>query len=310
MIFFLNLTFKNMEHKNIDKILGTIIGGCCGDVLGSQTEGMTRKQIIEKFGDMVTEMPKIKNYTDDSEMTLVLLRHIVKNKKIILNDIHTEYANELKNNKGYSGQTRSILQKIKNNDFPSQKGLSDHNGCIMRIAPLGLIKFKNDEDLINNISLATYYTHAGSDSSIACCYLHCKLINKLLYSNTKKNDILNYVLKLSSYHQPLFTMVNLVKYLLCQKEDIDITYELLGSENFFQIKAIHCLSIALYIFFKFYEEPLKGLCYAASLGGDTDTIAKILGDLMGALHGTKWIPENWKGIENENEMKYLIENFN
>jgi hypothetical protein len=31
---------------------------------------------------------------------------------------------------------------------------------------------------------------------------------------------------------------------------------------------------------------------------------------MGALHGTKWIPENWKGIENENEMKYLIENFN
>ena len=67
------------------KIIGTILSGCYGDVLGSQTEGMTRKDIIEKYGDIIVKMPTIKNYTDDSEMTLVLLRHIVKNKKIITN---------------------------------------------------------------------------------------------------------------------------------------------------------------------------------------------------------------------------------
>ena len=300
-----------MENKNIDKIFGTIIGGCCGDILGSQTEGMTRTQIIEKFGNnMIKEMPKIKNYTDDSEMTLVLLRHIIKNKKINLNDIHIEYANELKNNKGYSGQTRSILQNIKNGNIPNEKGLSDHNGCIMRISPLGLINFKNDQDLINNISFTIYYTHAGSDASIACCFLHSKLINKLVYSSDslEKSYILNYVMKLATSYQPLFTLINLVKNLL-DKENINITYELFGCENFFQIKAIHCLSTALYIFFKFYNEPLNGVCYAASLGGDTDTIAKIVGDLMGSLHGTKWIPENWKGIENEIEMLSLLKNF-
>lgn len=298
-----------MEDINFEKFYGIIIGGCCGDVLGSQTEGMTRKQITEIYGELVTEMPKIKNYTDDSEMTLVLLRHIIKNKKIDSRDIHIEYANELKNNKGYSGKTRSILQKIKDGNFPIEKGISDHNGCIMRISPLGLVKFKNDEELINNILLATYYTHGGNDASISCCYLHCKLINKLLYStNTKKDDMLNYVIKLSTSYQPLFSMINLVKHLLYKKTNINITYELFGSEDFFQIKAIHCLSTALYIFFKFYEEPLKGVCYAASLGGDTDTIAKIVGDLMGALHGTKWIPEKWKGIENENEMISLLKN--
>ena len=32
-----------------EKIIGSILGGCYGDVLGSQTEGITRKDIIEKY---------------------------------------------------------------------------------------------------------------------------------------------------------------------------------------------------------------------------------------------------------------------
>ena len=187
-----------MENKNIDQIFGTIIGGWCGDVLGSQTEGMNRKNIIKKYDDLVIDMPSIKNYTDDSEMTLVLLRHIIKNKKIDTIELHNEYAKELINNKGYSLTTKSILQQIKNNNYPSEKGLSDHNGCIMRISPLGLVHFKNDQDLINNIVLATYYTHGGNNSSLACCFLHCKLINKLVNSPAPKMII--FVLLISNFH--------------------------------------------------------------------------------------------------------------
>ena len=290
-----------------EKIIGTILGGCYGDVLGSQTEGMSRKDIIEKYGDLVLELPVNKNYTDDSEMTLVLLRHIIKNKKIDTTILHNEYANELINNKGYSGTTRSILQQIKDNNYPSQKGFSDHNGCIMRISPLGLIHFKNDQYLIDNIVLATYYTHASNSTSLACCFLHCKLINKLVFTkNLTKEYLITYVLELSTSYQPLFTILNLVKYLLYTNNPcLNITYELFGSENFFQIKAIDWLAISLYIFFRFFDDPLKGVCYAASIGGDTDTIAKIVGDLMGALYGLKWIPTSWKGIENEEEFKYL-----
>ena len=295
-----------------EKIIGTILGGCYGDVLGSQTEGITRKDIIEKYGDLVVEMPTIKNYTDDSEMTLVLLRHIIKNKKINTTDLHNEYANELINNKGYSGTTRSILQQIKDNNYPSQKGFSDHNGCIMRISPLGLINFINDQDLIDNIALATYYTHGGNRSSLVCCFLHCKLINKLVFTeNLTKEYLISYVIELSRSYQPLFTILNLVKYLLCTNNpSLNLTYELFGTVNFFQIKAIDCLATSLYIFFRFFDDPLKAVCYAASIGGDTDTIAKIVGDLMGALYGLKWVPTSWKGIENEEEFKYLASQLN
>lgn len=289
------------------KIIGTILGGCYGDVLGSQTEGMNRKNIIKKYDDLVIDMPSIKNYTDDSEMTLVLLRHIIKNKKIDTIELHNEYAKELINNKGYSLTTKSILQQIKNNNYPSEKGLSDHNGCIMRISPLGLVHFKNDQDLINNIVLATYYTHGGNNSSLACCFLHCKLINKLVFTkNLTKKYLISYVIELSLSCQPLFTILNLVKYLLyTSNPSLNLTYELFGNENFFQIKAIDCLATSLFIFFKFFDDPLKAVCYAASIGGDTDTIAKIVGDLMGALYGLKWVPTSWKGIENEDEFKYL-----
>lgn len=289
------------------KVIGAILGGCYGDVLGSQTEGMTRKNIIEKYGDIVLDMPTVKNYTDDSEMTLVLLRHIIKNKKILAVQLHIEYANELINNKGYSSTTRSTLQQIKDKNYPSEKGFSDHNGCIMRISPLGLIKFDNDQDLIDNIVLATYFTHGGHASSLACCFLHCKLINKLVFTeNLTKEYLISYVLELSTSYQPLFTILNLVKYLLyTNNPSLDITHELFGIENFFQIKAIDCLATSLYIFFRFFDDPLKAVCYAASIGGDTDTIAKIVGDLMGALYGLKWVPASWEGIENEDEFKYL-----
>ena len=242
-------------------------------------------------------------------MTLVLLRHIVKNNKIKLSELHSEFANELVNNKGYSAKTRSILQEIKNENFFIGRGKSDHNGSIMRIAPLGLKNYDSDDKLINDITSAIYYTHSASDYSLSCCYFHCKLINKLINTSEilKIEDILYYILELSKCFQPLFTRVNFVKYLyLSSKEkDINLNYELFGNENFFQIKAIDCLSCSLYIFLKFYNEPLKGVCYAANLGGDTDTIGKIVGDLMGALHGTKWIPESWRNIENELEMIQL-----
>jgi ADP-ribosylglycohydrolase len=44
---------------------------------------------------------------------------------------------------------------------------------------------------------------------------------------------------------------------------------------------------------------------AANLGGDTDTIAKLVGDLVGATYGTEWIPEEWQNPEGKDELTEL-----
>lgn len=295
-----------MEYSLENKFIGTILGGVIGDVLGSQTEGMLQDHIVKTYNGLVKYMPDGKKYTDDSEMTLVLLRHLVKNdKKMDLVGVHAEYANELINNKGYSERTRMILQQIKEGNYFISKGRSDHNGCIMRIAPLGLVNFPSDKKLINEINLATYFTHADNEASITCCFLHCKMINKLITITEPslcKKDLVKYMLELSRSYKPLFVQLNLVKHCLTSsRENVNIMYELFGKVDYFQIKAIDCLSVAMYIFFKFYDQPVFAIRYAVSIGGDTDTIAKIVGDLMGALWGIEWIPEIWKGVENESE---------
>lgn len=290
-----------------EKYIGTLIGGCCGDVLGSQTEGMTRRQIVEKFGDMVNSMPEGKLFTDDTEMTLVLARHLVKNARIKTRQLHKEYANEI-TYKGYSGATRKILGLFKGEDYVEQFewGMSDCDGAVMRIAPLGLRKLETN-DLINEVKEAILFTHGKSADSHASAFIHCKLIRALIDSRFKtREEYFVYILGHAKKHPPLWTKLNLIKYCLGVPSPVaSITEELLGHEDTFQIKAIDALCCAYYSFFRFYQEPVKAICFAASMGGDTDTIAKIAGDLCGALYGTSWIPEHWHGMEKQEELTQL-----
>lgn len=61
----------------------------------------------------------------------------------------------------------------------------------------------------------------------------------------------------------------------------------------FQIKAIEAVSCALWIICDSYQEPEESLVRGVNMGGDTDTVAAMIGDLVGALHGSHWIPARW-----------------
>ena len=51
------------------------------------------------------------------------------------------------------------------------------------------------------------------------------------------------------------------------------------------------------------EEPMELLVAAANIGGDTDTIAALLGSLLGAFHGVSVFPESmWREIEAVNKI--------
>jgi poly(ADP-ribose) glycohydrolase ARH3 len=63
--------------------------------------------------------------------------------------------------------------------------------------------------------------------------------------------------------------------------------------NTFQIKAIEAVPCALWIVCESYREPEQCLIRGVNMGGDSDTVAAIIGDIVGALHGTEWIPARW-----------------
>lgn len=296
--------------------IGTLIMGACGDILGSQTEGMTRSQIENKFGGefaTVSKMPEKKLYTDDTDMTIILARHLIKNRGTVDRDqLHAEYANG-NLEKGYSKKTRNILERIKKREKKIGRGFATTNGAIMRIAPLGLVKFDNDKELLCNIQNALYYTHL-TEEAIASAFIFCKIIRKIVTNAFgTRYDLLSYILQKSAIFPPLFTKLNLMSFCIAQAEDpskydINITYELTGNRDTVQIEAMDCLACALYLYFRYYGDPKKAICEAASLGGDTDTIAKLVGDLVGATWG---VTENkdWENIEGQDELISLGKQF-
>lgn len=282
-----------------EKFIGVLVGGCIGDVLGSQTEGMTRSQIVMKFGDMVTSFFSMK-YTDDTAMTLTLARYLKTNPEIDVVKLHEEYAMDLE--RGYSSTTRDILRIFKDGRGAFLPiGQSRHNGSVMRIAPLSLLN-TTDEKLSNLIKYALYYTHGGSSESLYSALVHVKFISYMM-KGMSRTVALEKVLVYARACPELYCKLNLVKYLLGIPK-INITKEIMGDENAFQIKAVDALAIAIYIFCE-NVDPLTAISKAASLGGDTDTIAKLVGDLCGAKYGTVWITDEMKNVEGYEELESL-----
>jgi len=65
---------------------------------------------------------------------------------------------------------------------------------------------------------------------------------------------------------------------------------------------------SIYIASKYANNPVLGIKLAANaIGADTDTIASMVGGLLGALMGLSWIPAEWKTIQDYNCLARMAE---
>lgn len=305
---------------NENKFIGVLLSGCIGDVLGSYNENLSFDEIRNK--KRITSEFINNKFTDDTELTIILAQYLIKyhndKKHSMIQKVHNMYHNIVKNSKrGYSKKTKDLLTNWHDCMISND---SDTNGSVMRIAPLALIKINSDEELQNKIKYAIYCTHGENKDSIDTCYLHVKLLKYLLFNNCKTpEELYSYALEVcrslknfSLY--PLLLLINPNNKAIISKitqikeyEKIDESFKINITKNIFgfdfiQIKAIHCYTLVLICFLYNFDNPVKAMIMAANIGGDTDTIAKIIGDLIGAKYGVDWIPEKWKSLEHYNEI--------
>jgi len=294
-----------------ERYVGTLLGGCIGDILGSTNEGMTFDSI--RKNSLVTTFHS-NRYTDDTELTLVLARYlanVVKNpneEHSMVQEVHSMYHAVVKNSKrGYSTKTRNILSNWNHCMLASN---AETNGSVMRIAPMALIKFKSDTDLYNKIKYAIYCTHGENKDAIDTSFIHVKLLISII--NKKQNTaetIYRYAIDLAkrvknpTIHAYL-TAIHPDNKKRFEEMNWNITKSIFGYD-LFQIKAIDCFICALVCFLYNFSKPQDALIMAANLGGDTDTIAKLVGDLVGATYGTEWIPAKWQNPEGKEELTQL-----
>lgn len=297
-----------------DRYIGVLLGGCVGDVLGSYNENLSFDQ-IRKEKRIVKDFVH-NRYTDDTEMTLVLARYLKQHHGTThspVQEVHAMYRDIMKTSKrGYSKRTRQLLTNW-HDCMPG--GNADTNGAVMRIAPLAFVNHRDDRDLYNHIKMVIYCTHGESKDALDTAFLHVKLLKALLSGRcTTAEQLYAYILTVGRRIQnttlfPLLHLLhpdnrkNLFKNGMATLDD-NVTKNIFGFD-FMQIKAIHAYVCVLACFLYNFNQPVDALIMASNLGGDTDTIAKMIGDLAGARFGTDWIPEPWSQPEGAAELRQL-----
>lgn len=300
-----------MANDNLlkKKFIGVLLCGCIGDVLGSTNENLNFEEIRRRNKNLVRTFLNNK-YTDDTEMTIVLAQYLINYFGTIPHQrvqiVHKMYQKTISTSKrGYSSRTRNILTAY---HHCSIAGEADTNGAVMRIAPMALVPIVEDQKLYEYIQHVIYCTHGNSTDAIDTAFLHVKLLKGLISGRLNsaqkthdyaleiaqrvKNTELYSLIKLLSFRKAVFSSDASRDGML----NSNITKKMFGFD-FMQIQAIKCYICSLVCFLYNFDDPVNALIMAANIGGDTDTIAKIVGDLIGARMGTDWIPQEWKNPE-------------
>ncbi|MCP5051937.1 MAG: hypothetical protein GY940_32515 [bacterium] len=306
-----------MNETIIEKCKGMLLGTASGDILGAGVEGQTREQIVVAHGEVRDFLSTTRGfgcYTDDTEMTLALSQSMVDCNGMDAAHCSQMYADYYNPSRGYGGGAHTVLKALKDGaDFKdtgyiSFKEGSFGNGGAMRIAPVGVVcRGASDGTLKKAVFDAVRCTHVhpeGVDGAVVQAKAAALMTG---FKNAAQFAPLPFLDALANISTTSIMRENIAYLRDTLKKDIpDITaVRNLGNG----IRASEAVSCALLAVVRYYRTPEEAVIKSVNFGGDTDTIGAMTGALMGAMHGTGWIPHRWlDNIENKQYGKdYMIQ---
>lgn len=301
-VLHLNVKLNNQQDR---KLFGGLFGFAVGDALGVPVEFSTRE---ERKNDPVNEMRAYGTYhqpfgtwSDDTSLTLCLVESI--NKGYTVQSVANNFVKYYQH--GYltpycevfdvGNSTKDAIERIMRGISLTECGgkteQDNGNGSLMRVLPLAYYVKKMPPDRqIEIVEEVSSLTHSHKRSKFACVF-YVKLIMNL-FNGYEKTEAYNKTIEFMNEN--------------CQNrysEEMEHYQRILSGtittclED--QIKSsgyvIDTLEAAVWSFLttnSYRESVLK----AVNLGGDTDTIAAIVGGMAGTYYEFQDIPDNWVQI--------------
>ena len=331
-----------METTIKDKIWGSYAGVRIGDAMGMPFHELTPEEIYNRCSgwaqDFYDIFPdefihigyKAGQVTDDTTLTAVTANAILKYKGNITPE---QFVNELTewvaNNQDiwqqgnvYGPTTKTTFNNYMNEKFDSfleskrswvYSGTS--NGAIMRVSPAGWANPGNWQkavELACNVILPTHTT----DVALSAASGQAAAISEALTEQATYQSIIDHALqgtkageesgiklaRITGQRYPYYNLEMALDLAEKAKDPMEAGYlirRLIGSH--FHVS--ETLSTAFAIFYAAKGDFKSGVIAAVNNGGDTDTIASIVGSLSGALYGIQAIPEKW--LEKVEEINQL-----
>jgi ADP-ribosylglycohydrolase len=293
----------NKLYQIMDKIRSILLGGALGDALGAPHELVTYRG--EYTGNLIYDV-KINNryyglitldvgcVTDDTQMTFELLRSLIKNNGLQREDLIKSYIQWAdRRHESLGRNTRSLFRNIKTKDklksYETRRAKVDpnnqSNGSLMRTSALAFLPLDTlqyDDIVRREVKITNDH-----ENNVQCSILHNKLLRTILNSTNSTLSTRDNLLQIVATFRDNVVNQDL-KLALSQALSGEIR-DIRGES-----KGWCCNSSYASIFALAHTIPSgtwgpglykDGVSSVIKMGGDTDTNAKIAGDLLGGLYG-------------------------
>lgn len=285
---------------------GVLLGTALGDALGLPYEALSPRRQRRLRGDRALSPALFAGrgfLSDDSEQTFLLCQRL---------RIHSEphaFARSLawglrlwllRLPAATGLATGRAILKLWLGVPPEHSGVySAGNGAAMRASPIG-VKFSNDDAMLFAFTRAsTRLTHrdpAALTGALAVARTVASYVRQPRATPLPLEPWLDMLRGCAQEDDPTawHALIDQLATHLRQQSSLEAFVEALGLHK----KGVtgyvyHTVPVALFALHRHHHEPELALTRVIERGGDTDTVAAILGALLGASHGTAWMPRRW-----------------
>ena len=283
------------------RVRAVIIGGAVGDALGVPYEFRPRDTFVatDMVGYGTYNQPE-GSWSDDTSLTLCLVENFIEEGE--LPSLYGKFLDYKKTGKWTPygkcfdmGSTTLLALRRYEAGIPiglcgGDSEMDNGNGALMRISPVmfAVLYNKDFQYLINMVRKYSGVTHRHPRSVLGCViyvfflkrlFLHedfdraLSMTVEFCHTNIEDEDLRK---EFPRYHRIL------------NEEIMELTREDIISDGY----VVHSLEAALWCFAT-TNSYQKAVLKAVNLGGDTDTIASLVGTLAGLKYGVKDIPKVW-----------------
>ena len=282
-----------------DKFRGAILGCFLGDAFGSGFEGMNPDRAM--FHMSILEKRFERKYTDDTDMTLALAESIVQCGKIDPEDIARQFSLHCDLSRGYAIGTIKAVQALRAGrrwDEVARIVFEDGsfgNGAAMRVSPVGLFDHHNldglKESAIKQASITHVHLLGRWGAVMQACSVGLAVHQDPREPFGKDRTVIG--LKEVLWGGPIeyIKALNKIEEMLSREKQLQAREVVRSLGN--GVEAFFSVPSACYIAITYSPYFCDAIRAAISLGGDTDTIAGMVGAIVGAHVGEKGLPAEW-----------------
>ncbi len=312
-----------------ERYRGCLVGGAIGDALGRPVEGRSAARVRSRYPDGLRDFEPwhgwrsgpAGTFTDDTQLTIVIAEWLLdaKDQPPSPEDLSSRIVDWGRFGRGIGAATSEALWNYERGLPWWQAGVaSAGNGGAMRAAPYGLRFAGMPEQLRGTAALGTAPTHADI-TAVASAIVQATTVNLCLVAepgSVEPGDLLAAVLEsIADLDLPRLALRSGGgRFSLAQR--IEEVGDWLGRPAYEMFDHFHngafvleTTPVVLWCLLTMQADPEEALVTAVMGGRDSDTIAAMLGNLLGALHGEDAFPARWRGsnLEDHDRLRALAD---